>query len=167
MDVVIRNPGMSREQLSVKFCPESDTCQVPTQTIEGSAGYDPYPAKAKTILPKDLGIVSLKVRWKIPKGFYGKISSRPRPLVKNMITAEGGVIDSDYRVIVKVLLMNHHRVKPFEIKIGDRVAQVVFMKKYDVNFEQISYPELLGETANGTNMHVSVIKKKEGVVDLV
>ena len=84
-----------------------------------------------------------------------------------MITAGGGVIDSDYRVIVNVLLMNHHRVKPFKIEIGDRIAQVVFMKKYDVNFEQISYPELLGETASRTNMHVSVIKKKEGVVDLV
>ena len=133
---------------------------MPTQATEDSAGYDLCAAEAKTILPKDLGIVSLQLRWKIPKGFYGKIFSWSGLLVKNMITAEGGVIDSDYQRIVKVLLMNHHSVKSFKIEIGNRTAQVAFMKKYDVNFKQISYPELLGETANGTNMHVSVIKKK-------
>ena len=122
MDVVIRNPGLSREQLSVKFCCESDTCQVPTQATKDSAGYDLYAAEAKAIVPKDLAIVLLELRWKIPKGFYGKIFSRTGLLVKNIITAEREVIDSDYRGIVKVLLMNHHSVKPFEIEIDDRIA---------------------------------------------
>ena len=77
-----------------------------------------------------------------------------------MITAEGGVINSDYRGIVKVLLINHHSSKPFEIEIGDRIAQVVFMKKFDVNFEQTSYPELFGETTKGPHAHVSELISK-------
>ena len=134
MDIVIRNPGVSREQLSVKFFPESDTCQLPTKATEDSAGFDLYAAEAKTILPNDLEIVSLELRRKIPKGFYHKIFSESGLLVKDRVTAEGGVIDPDYRGIVKVLLMNHHSFKPLKIETGDRIAQVVFMKKYDVNF---------------------------------
>ena len=121
------------------------------------SSYDLYAAAAKTILPKDLGTVLLKLRWEIPNGFYGKIFSRSGLLVKHLITAEGGVIDSDYRGIVKVLLINHHSSKPFEVEIGDRIAQVVFMKKYDVIFKQTSYPELIGETTNGPHAHVSVL----------
>ena len=134
MDIVIRNPGVSREQLSVKFFPESDTCQGPTKATEDSAGFDLYAAEAKTILPNNLEIVSLELRRKIPKGFYQKIFSGSGLLVKDRVTAEGGVIDPDYRGIVKVLLMSHHSFKPLKIEIGDRIAQVVFMKKYDVNF---------------------------------
>ena len=108
-------------------------------------------------MPKDLGIVSLELRQEIPNGFYGKILSRSGLLVKHLITAEGGVIDSDYRGIVKVLLINHHSSKPFEIDIGDRIAQVVFIKKYNVIFKQTSYPELIGETTKGPHARVSAL----------
>ena len=156
MDVVVtKKPKTSSEQLSVKFCAESDKSEVLTQATPHSAGYDLYVAEAKPILPKDLVIVSLEWRWEIPNGFYGKIFLRSGLLVRHMITAEGGVIDSDYRGIVKVLLINHHSSKPFHIEIGDRIAQVVFMKKYDVIFEQTSYPELIGETTKGPQAHVS------------
>ena len=158
--VVTKKPKLSSEQLSVKFCAESNKFQVPTQATPHSAGYDLYTAEAKTILPNDLGIVSLELRWEIPNGFYGKMFSRSGFLVRHMITAEGGVINSDYRGIVKVLLINHHSSKPFEIEIEDRIAQVVFMKKYDVNFEKTSYPELLGETTKGPHTHISELLSK-------
>ena len=97
MDVVVtKKPKLSSEQLSVKLCAERDKSQMPTQVTPHSAVYDLYTAKAKTILPKDLGIVLLELRWEIPNGFYGKILSRSGLLVRHMITAEGGVIDSDY-----------------------------------------------------------------------
>ena len=108
-------------------------------------------------MPKDLEIISLELRWEIPNGFYGKIFSRFGFLVKHTITAEGGVIDSDYREIVKVLLINNHSSKPFEIDIGDRIVQVVFMKKYYVIFKQTSYPELIGKTTEGPHAPVSAL----------
>ena len=108
-------------------------------------------------MPKDLGIVSLELRREIPNGFYSKIFLRSGLLVKHLITAEGGVIDSDYRGIVKVLLINHHSSKPFEIDIGDRIAQVVFLKEYDVIFKQTSYPELIGESTKELHAHVSAL----------
>ena len=62
---------------------EKDKSQVPTQATPHSAVYNLYAPKVKTIFPKDLG-------------FYGKIFSRSGLLVRHLITAEGGVIDSDH-----------------------------------------------------------------------
>lgn len=43
---------------------------------------------------------------------------------KNFIDVGAGVIDADYRGQVKVLLFNHSDVD-FEVKEGDRVAQLI------------------------------------------
>ena len=139
------------ERLCVRYRPESENCQVLTQATPNSAGYDLYACEAKSILPKDVGTISVDMRWAIPEGFYGKIFSRSGLFLNHMITAEAGVIDSDYRGIIKVLLFNHHHSKPFEIEIGDRIAQVVFMKKYEVQFEKEEYYKLLGETTRGVH----------------
>lgn len=53
---------------------------------------------------------------------------------KNFIDTGAGVIDADYRGEVKVLLFNHSEVD-FEVKKGDRVAQLVL--------ERIYTPEIL------------------------
>ena len=44
--------------------------------------------------------------------------------MKNFIDTGAGVVDADYRGEVKVLLFNHAETD-FEIKEGDRVAQLV------------------------------------------
>ena len=43
-------------------------------------------------------------------------------------------------------MMNHHPEKTFTIRTGDRIAQCVFMKKYNVEFEKVSDMGLLGNT---------------------
>jgi dUTP pyrophosphatase len=35
------------------------------------------------------------------------------------------VIDADYRGTLQVLLFNHDATEPFEVRIGDRIAQLV------------------------------------------
>ena len=117
-----------------------------TRATPNSAGYDLYACKSKTILPKNIGIVSLDIRRGIPQGFYGKIFSRSGLFINHMITAEAGVIDSHYQENVKVLLLNHDHSKPFEVAIGKRIAQIVFMKKYNTTFEKEEYYKFLGET---------------------
>ena len=47
--------------------------------------------------------------------------------------------------------MNNHSNVYHAIKIGDRIAQIVFIKKYDVEFEQVNDPAFLGETTPGEN----------------
>lgn len=135
MDVVNKKPqGAEKMKIfnydfTVKYYPETDEAKVPFQATPNSVGYDLYTTDATNILPKSNAIVSLDLRWAIPKGFYGKIFSRSGLFLKHLITAEAGVIDSGYRGIVKVLLFNHCD-EVFTVKIGDRIAQVVFMEKF-------------------------------------
>ena len=46
---------------------------------------------------------------------------------KNFIDTGAGVIDADYRGEVKVLLFNHNE-EDFNVKVGDRVAQLILEK---------------------------------------
>ena len=119
------------KQIIVRFFQESEFAKEPTQATQGSAGYDLYAAEAMTVLPRNCETVSIDFRWSIPKGFYGNIYPLSS-LVKN-ITVDAGSIDSDYRVIVHMLIVNNSN-KAFKIRTSDSVAQVVFVKHYSVLF---------------------------------
>ena len=149
------------KQIIVRFFQESEFAKEPTQATQGSAGYDLFAAEAMAILPRNCETVSIDFRWSIPKGFYGKIYPRSS-LVKNMITVDAGLIDSDYRGIVHMLIVNHSN-KAFTIRTGDRVAQVVFVEHYNVLFKKVDKKEFLGITKRGEDgfgsSGISEIKK--------
>ena len=141
-DIVIPIKKSSKEMslfdydFKVPYFPESDECKVPYKATPDAAAYDLYAAENKIILPNSNAVVSLDLRIAIPKGFFGKIFSRSGLFLNNKITAKAGVIDSGYRGIVHVLLFNHSD-EVFSVKFlqRQRIAQVVFLEKYDVKFE--------------------------------
>ena len=59
--------------------------------------------------------------------------------------------------------MNHHPEKTFTVRTDDRIAQVVFMEKFNANFHRVSDPHLLGKTKSGNDgfrsTGIQVIKK--------
>ena len=79
MDVVNEKPRGAEKirifnyDFTVKYYPETDEVKVPFQATPDSSGYDLYAAEATDVLPRSNAIVSLALRWAIPKGFYGKI----------------------------------------------------------------------------------------------
>ena len=100
-----------------------------------------------TVLPRNCETVFIDFRWSIPKGFHRKIYPRSS-LVKNMISVDAGLIDSDYRGIVHMLIVNHSN-KAFTLCTGDRVAQVVFVEHYNVLFKKVDKKEFLCITKRG------------------
>jgi dUTP pyrophosphatase len=62
----------------------------------------------------------------IPEGFEGQVRARSGLALKSGIVCVNapGTIDSDYRGEVKVILGNFGS-EPFEIRRGDRIAQLV------------------------------------------
>ena len=103
--------------------------------------------------------------WAIPSGFYGKLFTRSGLLKEHSMIVETGAIDSGYRGEVSALLFNHHPQKTFTIREGDRIAQVVFMEKFTVNFQRVDSLAFLGVTKHGSDgfgsIGVFVIKKKK------
>ena len=133
--------------IKVKYFQESKFAKEPCQTTERSAGYDFFAAEAMTILPRSCEKVSLDLRWAIPKRYHGNIYPCSS-FVKEMITVDAGLIDSDYRGIFEVLIANHSE-KAFTIGTRDRVAQVVFIEQYNTKFEKVNKKDLLGTTKRG------------------
>lgn len=70
------------------------------------------------------------------------------------IVLGGGVIDSDFRGNMSVILKNTS-YKAVEIEAGDRIAQVFFLRKEDVKFDEIKE---LDHTERGVGDFGSTVK---------
>lgn len=101
----------------------------------GSAYDYTVKAKGKELVKTDLQVM-------IPEGCYGRVAPRSGLAVKNFIDVGAGVVDSDYRGNVGVVLFNFSD-EDFVVRRGDRVAQLIC--------EKIAYPDLEEEKENLTN----------------
>ena len=150
------------KQIVVKYFQQREFAKEPCWATEGSAGYDLYVAETKTFLPNSADSVSIELRWAIPSKFFGKIFPRSSILKDHLVTVDAGVIDSDFRGIVEALLVNYSK-KTYTVCNGGRIAQVVFIENYDVNFQKVTKKSLLGITKRGSHgfgsTGLSVIKK--------
>ena len=149
--------------ITVKYYTGNEFAKEPYQATEDSAGYDVFPAETKTFLPKSVDTLSLELRWAILTSFYGKLFPRSRILKEHFVSIDAGVIDTDFRGIIQVLMINHHPEKVFTVHTGDRIAQFVFMEKVNANFHRVTDQYLLGKTKRGNDgfgsTGVTVIKK--------
>ena len=153
---------LSKNVSTVKYFQESEFAKEPIQATDGAAGYDLFEAEAKTILPHSSESVCLDLRWAIPKGFFGKVFPRSSMIKNYNVTVDAGLIDLDYRGLAYVLFVNHSQ-QTFTIRTGDRLAQAVFLEKFDVKFEKVNNIEQLGKTKRGNggfgSTGITVIKK--------
>ena len=88
---------------------------------------------------------------------------------KPFVTIDAGVIDADFRGVIQALLLNHHPEKTFTVRTEHRIAEVVFMEKFNEHFVQVFDKDLLGKTKRGNDglgsTGVSVIKKSKNDSD--
>lgn len=98
----------------------------PCVAHDGDAGIDLRNCDKGTIkaIPGVVYKIPVGLSMAIPEGYAGIVFERSGLGAKYGVTIHGRVIDSGYRGEVCVLLTTQI---PFEIKKGDRVAQIVFM----------------------------------------
>ena len=113
----------------------------PRKAMPQSAAFDVYSCSHKTIYPGQMERFSLGFKMKMPKGYCAKIYGRSGMTVKHGIHLAGGVsiIEPDFRGPISICLKNSHRSCPYEIKVNDRVAQMMIERV--VNFEWIEGTE--------------------------
>lgn len=98
---------------------------LPQRAHPTDAGADLFALEAYELLPGDQKLVDTGVAVKIPEGYVGLIYNRSSQGKKGItIPHSVGVIDSDYRGNLKVLLKNISG-DPYLIVAGDRIAQLV------------------------------------------
>jgi len=121
---------------------------IPTRGSDGSVGYDLY-SVVDTVVPCQAGnaLVGTGLAVRIPDGCYGRVAPRSGLAVKHCIQVGAGVIDPDYTGEIKVVLFNHG-TEDFEIKKGDRIAQLILERCETPIIKEIG---LLDETLRGSD----------------
>ena len=123
---------------------------VPTYGSQEAAGADLYACleEAVTIAPGEIFWVPTGIALEVPKGCAGLVYARSSMGAKRGLAPANkvGVVDSDYRGEIKVVLLNHSQ-QPQVLQPGERVAQFVITPVLQPMYEEV---EALTDTDRGS-----------------
>jgi len=119
--------GPTANDQSVRVKKLSAEARVPTKGTARAAGNDLYAIEGTDLPARGQAIVGTGIAIGLPYNIYGRILPRSSLAVKYRLTTNAGVIDSDYRGEVKVVLVNLGD-QPYRVEKGDRIAQLIIEK---------------------------------------
>jgi dUTP pyrophosphatase len=105
----------------------------PEYASDGAAGADLRASESLLISPGERAAVPTDIHIEIPEGHVGLIWPRSGLALSQGIDTLAGVVDSDYRGEVRVVLINHGD-EALLIKARDRVAQLLIQKVEHARF---------------------------------
>lgn len=125
--------------------------EMPSRQTPGSAGYD---VKAcldapAVLMPGERKAIATGIRVEIPAGFVLSVRPRSGLAINHGITMinSPGTIDPDFRGEIKVLMVNLG-AEPFTINHGDRIAQILLEKCFEIDWAET---DELEQTTRGEN----------------
>ena len=86
-----------------KLAPEA---QMPSKGSQRAAGHNLYVNKAKKVTARGQTVIGTGIAIGRPRGTCGQITPRRELVAKPGLTVNAGVIDADYTVEVKIILVN-------------------------------------------------------------
>ena len=121
--------------MKIKFKKFSALGRVPKKETSGSACFDNYSSIEVTLRPRQTEQIPLDIGFQFSKKLCCRIYPGSRLSLLPTFFG-GGVIDSDYRGNISVILTNFS-ASNVDVKIGDRIAQIMFVKLEPVTFEEV------------------------------
>lgn len=115
-----------------------DEQMMPHYSQAGDAGADLRSSQALVIEPGQRALVATGVSIALQDGFVGLVHPRSGLALKHGITVlnSPGTVDAGYRGEIMVTLINTGDL-PFEIAVGDRIAQLIIQEVYRARFVQV------------------------------
>ncbi|MFP4088026.1 MAG: dUTP diphosphatase [Desulfobacteraceae bacterium] len=140
---------MDTISIKVKMSDKGKDLPMPAYASEGASGMDIRACVEAPVLlqPGETRLIPTGLTVSVPRGYEAQMRPRSGLALHHgigMLNAPG-TIDSDYRGEVGVILVNWGR-KPFQIRRGDRIAQMVLSKVYRAEWREV---EDLDETPRG------------------
>lgn len=136
------------EELTVPVTAQAE-CPLPDYATQASSGMDlrahlDQPMVLKTM---ERALIPTGIAIALPVGYEAEVRPKSGLAAKFGITVLNapGTIDADYRGEIKVILINLGDV-PFEIRDGDRIAQMVFKETVRARWQEV---EQLPESGRG------------------
>ena len=127
-----------QKPITVQVLNISKFLSTPKYQTQGSAGCDLYADLVTPVfIPSgESKLISTGLKTIPPEGYCLRILPRSGLAVKN-ITCHPGLIDSDYRDEIKVLIINNSG-RVFQVNGGDRIAQLVIQKVEQIEWDILS-----------------------------
>jgi len=135
--------------VTLRFSRLSPDAVPPERAHSDDAGYDLRAAEACTLGPGERASVGTGLAVAVPDGCAGLVLPRSGLALRHGIALVNapGLIDSGYRGEVRVLLLNTDRSEPFQVSVGDRIAQLVVVRHEAGELQEV---ESLDETVRGS-----------------
>ena len=113
---------------------------LPSYAKAGDAGADLRSRIDLTIAAGQRAIVPTGIAIALPAGYAAFVHPRSGLALKHGISMVNapGTIDAGYRGELQVILINTDSSEPFEIKRGDRIAQLVIKKVEEAEFIEVA-----------------------------
>ncbi len=133
--------------IPLKFKLVDSLARLPTYATDGSACFDFCAAQSQNIYPGTARSITTGLKAEIPEGYALMLYGRSGMAIKAGISLANcvGVVDSDYRGEIVILLRNNSE-DIYSIQIGDRIAQGMLIKVPSVRILQV---DEISETARG------------------
>jgi dUTP pyrophosphatase len=134
--------------IEIRFKMLDETLPPPRYQHAGDAGFDLSSRIDMTLEPGERAMIPTGLAVAIPRGYAGLVLPRSGLAARHGIALVNspGLIDSGYRGEIAVILINTDRREPFQIKRGDRIAQMVIQKIEEASLVQVIE---LNETSRG------------------
>lgn len=119
-----------------------DNAILPEYKTDGAAAMDLCALQHCIIPPDETVLVKTGLKVEIPEGYVGLVFMRSGLAFKHQLTLMNGVgvIDSDYRGDIGLLVHNHSDCH-FEVGRGDRMGQIMLMPFTRVNWTEATFLE--------------------------
>ncbi|MFA5060977.1 MAG: dUTP diphosphatase [Candidatus Pacearchaeota archaeon] len=118
---------------------------LPSYAHEGDAAMDLYSTEDYVVRSGERQLVSTGIAMEFPKGYFASIRGKSGLASKKGIAILGGVIEYTYRGEYGVVVLNTGK-EDFEIRVGDKVAQVVIAPVATAIIEEVTE---LSDTVRG------------------
>jgi dUTP pyrophosphatase len=128
-------------EVTLKFKKTNVNAKLPTKNNESDTGFDVYCVEDKTIPARSSAVVDVGLEFAfITPGYWVKVEGRSGLGFKHSISPHPGIIDSGYRGNAGIKLYNNTDTD-YKVVSGDRIAQLVVYKNYNVVVEEGSTEE--------------------------
>ena len=120
---------MTQNSIAVPIKRLAEDLELPAYAYPGDAGLDLRAAQPAVLQPFERASIPCGIALGLPRGYAGFVLPRSGLAAKHGVSIVNapGLIDSDYRGEVKVILVNLDAHAAFEVAKGDRIAQLVIM----------------------------------------
>lgn len=127
---------------------------LPRYVLDGDAGADLATMVDVRLAPGERALLPTGIAIALPAGYAGFVHPRSGLAIRaglGLVNAPG-TIDAGYRGEIKVIVINHDRDNPIELRQGDRIAQLVIQRVEHARFEAV---DELPDSVRGTGGHGS------------